>query len=60
MTKINIYECCTKQTIFNQYMCCNYAKYSIDNYFDTHSEIQLNLDAAIHVLTPKLASQWLT
>ena len=39
--------------------CCNYAKYSINNYFDTRSEIKFNLDVAIHVLTPRSASQLL-
>ena len=37
--------------------CCNYAKYSTDNCFDTRSEINFNLDMTIHVLTPKLAGQ---
>ena len=40
--------------------CCNYAKYSINNYFDTHSEIKFNLDVAIHVLTPRSAGRWPT
>ena len=39
--------------------CCNYTKYSTDNYFDTCSGIKFNLDAAIHVLTPRLTSQQL-
>ena len=38
-----LYRCCTNQTTYIKYfLCSNYA----------------NQDATIHVLTPKLASQW--
>ena len=40
-----INNCCTKQTIYLINKCYNYP-------------IKFNLDAAIHVLTPKWAGQW--
>ena len=44
---------CCKDVVQNKpYLinkCCNYTNYSI----------KFNLDVAIHVLTPKLASKWL-
>ena len=41
-----INNCCTKQIIYLINKCYNYS-------------VKFNLDVAIHVLTPKSASQWL-
>ena len=55
-----INDCKTSMNVVQNKLCCNYAKCSTNNYFDTHSGIKVNLDVAIHVLTPRSAGQWPT